>query len=170
MDSFTGTPGAPRGESPTNKQDRIRLTEVRKSRATEYKPNREGPGEDPANRLDRLRETNVRGVSLRFYVEKNLVASEERLMAKFHSPPFSFSRQPKQATMKFLRRHAGLIKLNTPPAATSKTRTKPTQTRRRSPLANSRTGSESLTTTPSTTLRRRSVVRKRAGRSGRSPR
>ena len=38
-------------------------------------------------------------------------------MAKFHSPPFSFSRQPKAATMKFLRRHAGLIKRNTEPAA-----------------------------------------------------
>jgi hypothetical protein len=69
MDHLTGTPGAPKGENPLNKQDRIRLTEVRKSRSTEYKPNRAGPGENPANRLDRLRETDVRGVSLRYYVE-----------------------------------------------------------------------------------------------------
>jgi hypothetical protein len=70
MDHLTGTPGPPRGETLTNKQDRIRLTEVRKSRVTEYKPNRVGAGEDPANRLDRLRECDVRGMSLRYFVER----------------------------------------------------------------------------------------------------
>jgi hypothetical protein len=70
MDAHSGVPGAPRGESKTNREDRIRLTEVRRSRATEAKPNREGPGEDPANRLDRLRETDVRGMSLKYYVER----------------------------------------------------------------------------------------------------
>jgi hypothetical protein len=69
MDHLTGTPGAPRGEKPINKQDRIRLTHVRESRRTEYKPNREGPGEDPANRLDRLRECGARGMTLKHYVE-----------------------------------------------------------------------------------------------------
>jgi hypothetical protein len=70
MDAHSGVPAPPKGENPISKQNRIRLTEVRRSRFTEYKPNREGPGENPANRADRLRETNVRGVSLRFYVEK----------------------------------------------------------------------------------------------------
>jgi hypothetical protein len=69
LDPSNGTPGAPKGENPINKQDRIRLTEVRRSRVTEAKPNREGPGEDPANRLDRLRETDVRGLTLKHYVE-----------------------------------------------------------------------------------------------------
>jgi hypothetical protein len=70
MDHLTGTPGAPRGENPINRQDRIRLTHPRESRRTEYKPNREGPGEDPANRLDRLRETDVRGLTLKHYIER----------------------------------------------------------------------------------------------------
>jgi hypothetical protein len=70
MDAHSGVPLPPRGETPTNRSDRIRLTEVRKSRATEYKPNREGPGEDPANRLDRLRETDVRGLTLKHYIER----------------------------------------------------------------------------------------------------
>jgi hypothetical protein len=69
MDGHAGVPLPPKGESPTNKQDRIRLTSPRESRRTEYKPNRAGPGETPANRLDRLRETDVRGVSLRYYIE-----------------------------------------------------------------------------------------------------
>jgi hypothetical protein len=69
MDAHSGVPLPPKGENPINKQDRIRLTEPRKSRSTEYKPNRAGAGETPANRLDRLRETDVRGVSLRYYVE-----------------------------------------------------------------------------------------------------
>jgi hypothetical protein len=70
VDHLTGVPAPPRGESPINKQDRIRLTEVRKSRVTEYKPNRAGTGEDPANRLDRLRETDVRGLTLKHYIER----------------------------------------------------------------------------------------------------
>jgi hypothetical protein len=70
MDAHSGVPLPPKGESPTNKQDRIRLTEVRRSRITEAKPNRAGPGENPANRLDRLRETDVRGMSLKYYVER----------------------------------------------------------------------------------------------------
>jgi hypothetical protein len=45
-------------------------TEVRKSRSTEYKPNREGPGENPANRLDRERECGARGMSLKYYIER----------------------------------------------------------------------------------------------------
>jgi hypothetical protein len=69
MDHLTGTPGAPRGELPANRQDRIRITMPRESRRTEYKPNRAGPGEDPANRLDRIRETSVTGLKLRHYVE-----------------------------------------------------------------------------------------------------
>jgi hypothetical protein len=69
MDTYSGVPFPPRGEAPTNRSDRIRLTEPRKSRATEAKPNRAGTGETPANRADRLRETDVRGVSLRYYVE-----------------------------------------------------------------------------------------------------
>jgi hypothetical protein len=70
MDAHSGVPGAPKGENPINKQDRIRLTEVRKSRVTEYKPNRAGTGEDPANRLDRIRETEVRGLTLKHYIER----------------------------------------------------------------------------------------------------
>ena len=69
MDAHSGVPAPPRGENPINKQDRIRLTGVRRSRVTEAKPNREGPGEDPANRLDRIRETDVRGLTLKHYVE-----------------------------------------------------------------------------------------------------
>jgi hypothetical protein len=70
MDAHSGVPLPPRSETETNKRDRIRLTEVRKSRVTEYKPNRAGPGEDPANRLDRIRETDVRGLTLKHYVER----------------------------------------------------------------------------------------------------
>jgi hypothetical protein len=70
MDKLIGTPGPPRGENPINKQDRIRLTEPRESRRTEYKPNRAGAGETPANRLDRLRETDVRGLTLKHYIER----------------------------------------------------------------------------------------------------
>jgi hypothetical protein len=70
LDPSNGTPGAPPGELPNNKQDRIRLTEVRKSRRTEYKPNRAGAGENPANRADRLRETDVRGLTLKHYIER----------------------------------------------------------------------------------------------------
>ena len=69
MDSHAGVPAPPKGENLVNKQDRIRLTMVRESGRTEYKPNREGPGEDPANRADRIRETDVRGMSLKYYVE-----------------------------------------------------------------------------------------------------
>ena len=57
------------GENKINAQDRVRLTEPRRSRTTEYKPNRAGPGETPENRGDRLRETAVFGKSLRYYVE-----------------------------------------------------------------------------------------------------
>ena len=70
MDAHSGVPYPPRGETKTNAADRVRLTEPRKSRATEYKPNREGPGEDPANRADRLRECGARGMSLKYYVER----------------------------------------------------------------------------------------------------
>jgi hypothetical protein len=70
MDAHAGVPAPPKGETPTNREDRIRLTEVRKSRFTEFKPNRAGTGETPANRADRLRETDVRGKSLRYYVER----------------------------------------------------------------------------------------------------
>ena len=70
MDGHAGVPLPPKGESKVNAEDRIRTTQVRRSRFTEYKPNRAGAGEDRANRLDRLRETDVRGVSLRYYVER----------------------------------------------------------------------------------------------------
>jgi hypothetical protein len=69
MDHLTGTPGAPRGETPTNRADRIRLTEVRRSRATEYKPNAE-IGETPESRSDRIRTTDVRGLTLKHYIER----------------------------------------------------------------------------------------------------
>ena len=62
--------GVPRGESPTNRADRIRLTEVRQSRRTEAKPNRAGSGETPENRSDRLRETAVFGLTLKHYIER----------------------------------------------------------------------------------------------------
>jgi hypothetical protein len=70
MDHLTGRPGAPKGETATNRADRIRITMPRESRRTEYRPNRAGAGETPANRLDRLRETDVRGMSLKYYVER----------------------------------------------------------------------------------------------------
>jgi hypothetical protein len=68
MDAHAGVPLPPRGETPTNRADRIRLTEVRKSRSTEYKPNAE-LGETPESRSDRIRTTDVRGKSLKYYVE-----------------------------------------------------------------------------------------------------
>ena len=68
MDPHAGVPAPPKGEAPANAQDRIRLTQPRRSRTTEAKPNA-AIGETPANRSDRLRETDVRGKSLRYYVE-----------------------------------------------------------------------------------------------------
>jgi hypothetical protein len=68
MDAHSGVPGPPRGESKINAQDRIRTTEPRRSRVTEFKPNA-AIGERPESRSDRVRETSVRGVSLRYYVE-----------------------------------------------------------------------------------------------------
>ena len=70
MDAHAGVPLPPKGETKTNAADRVRLTEPRRSRSTEYKPNRAGIGEDPANRLDRLRETDVRGLTLKHYIER----------------------------------------------------------------------------------------------------
>jgi hypothetical protein len=69
MDAHSGVPLPPKGETPTNKQDRIRLIEVRRSRATEYKPNAE-LGETPESRADRIRTTDVRGLTLKHYVER----------------------------------------------------------------------------------------------------
>jgi hypothetical protein len=69
MDPHAGVSYPPKGETPTNRSDRIRLTEPRQSRRTEYKPNRAGAGETDANRGDRIRETEVRGKSLHYYVE-----------------------------------------------------------------------------------------------------
>jgi hypothetical protein len=70
MDAHSGVPLPPKGETPTNRLDRIRITMPRESRRTEYKPNRAGAGETPANRLDRLRETDVRGLTLKHYIER----------------------------------------------------------------------------------------------------
>jgi hypothetical protein len=70
MDAHSGVPLPPKGESPTNRADRVRLTEVRKSRFTEAKPNRAGAGETDANRADRIRETEVRGLTLKHYIER----------------------------------------------------------------------------------------------------
>jgi hypothetical protein len=71
MDAFTGTSGAPKGESKINAQDRVRTTEPRKSRATEFKPNAAATiNETPANRIDRLRETDVCGLTLKHYIER----------------------------------------------------------------------------------------------------
>jgi hypothetical protein len=69
MDAHSGVPLPPKGESPTNRADRIRLTEVRKSRSTEAKPNAM-IGESPESRSDRIRETGVRGLTLKHYIER----------------------------------------------------------------------------------------------------
>jgi hypothetical protein len=69
MYTHPGVPCPPRGESKVNAEDRIRLTDPRSSRRTEFKPNAM-VGETVENRGDRLRETDVRGMSLRYFIER----------------------------------------------------------------------------------------------------
>ena len=86
MDAHSGVPLPPKGESPTNRQDRIRLTEPRRSRFTEAKPNRAGTGETSENRSDRLRETAVFGKSrCNTTSRKSLVTFEQRDQIKGHA-------------------------------------------------------------------------------------
>jgi hypothetical protein len=69
MDTHSGVPLPPKGESPVNREDRIRLTEPRRSRETEAKPNA-AVGETALSRSDRLREGDVRGLTLKHYIER----------------------------------------------------------------------------------------------------
>jgi hypothetical protein len=68
MDSFTGTPGAPRGEKKQNRLDRERETNPRHP-GPEFDPNAK-LGESAASRSDRLRQTDVTGLKLRAWIER----------------------------------------------------------------------------------------------------
>jgi hypothetical protein len=68
VDKLNGTPGQPRGETATNRADRIRTTDPRHP-GPEFDPNSK-LGETPANRVDRLRETDVHGLTLKHFIER----------------------------------------------------------------------------------------------------
>lgn len=68
MDTHTGTPGAPRGESKDNRADRLRTTDPRHP-GPEFDPNSK-LGKSAASRSDRLRETDVTGLKLRAWIER----------------------------------------------------------------------------------------------------